>query len=713
MIGLNEQQRAAVTAPDGPALVLAGAGSGKTRVIIERLAYLIDERGIDPRSLLALTFTNKAAEEMRHRLESRLDIERLDAWMGTFHSFGLYMLRRDIELLGKGRNFTIADDTDQLSLMKRLVKDLPAKFEKVSPRTALSWISRLKQEVKDAPPETEELDAEDDACRALWHSYHESLHRANALDFDDLLVLPVKLLRDHPEARERWQRRFRHILVDEYQDTNRAQYLIARYLSESHRNLFVVGDEDQSIYSWRGADINNILDFAEDFEGAGVYRLEVNYRSTAPILMAANRVASNNLNRLGKTLRPAEPEGAEVRFVQLEDSADEARFVVEDIAKQGHAPKDCAIIYRTNNQSRAFEEALMAKGIQPRVLGGVQFYRRKEIKDLLAYLRLLVNPSDDESMRRVINVPTRGIGGTTMAQLEEYAGARNATLMQVLRDVEHDESLPTRARDSINRFREMLDNLAVESKMQPVSYTLEQVIEQTGYREYVEKSDEKDFRERIDNVNEFVSAAKQYEAKRGKTTLLDYLQDTMLLSDTDSYDPDAPSVTLLTCHTAKGLEFTHVYLVGMEEGYLPHGTDFDPEKDVEEERRLCYVAMTRARKSLVLTAARSRVVYGRTDPYRSLSRFVKEAGLLQEKRAKTSAPSRTAAPKARAAAGAPSGGADSGALKSGTRVRHARFGEGTVMYTSGDGTALKAKVRFKTGRTMMLMVSAAPLEILK
>jgi DNA helicase-2/ATP-dependent DNA helicase PcrA len=706
MIGLNEQQRAAVTAPDGPALVLAGAGSGKTRVIIERLAHLIDERGVDPRALLALTFTNKAAEEMKLRLQSRLSIERLDSWMGTFHSFGLYVLRREIERLGMGRSFTIADDADQLSLMKRLVKDLPGAADKVSPRNALAWISRLKQDVKGPPPDNEELDPEETACRALWHKYHEALHRANALDFDDLLVLLVKLLRDHPDVREKWQRRYQHVLVDEYQDTNRAQYLIARYLSEAHGNLFVVGDEDQSIYSWRGADINNILDFSKDFPSATVHRLEVNYRSTAPILASANALAGNNLNRLGKTLRAAEPNGAEVRFAQLEDSADEARFVLEDIAKQGHTPRDCAIIYRTNNQSRAFEEALMAKGIQPRVLGGVQFYRRKEIKDLLAYLRLLVNPKDDESVRRIVNVPTRGIGGTTLARIDEYATARQTPLFQVLRDIEHDDSMPQRARDSVTKFVAMIDDLAVESRMQSVSATLEQVIAQTGYREFIEKSDEKDFRDRIENVDEFLSAAKQYEKTREKITLIDYLQELALLSDSDSYDPEAPSVTLLTCHTAKGLEFTHVYVVGMEEGYLPHGTDFDPDKDVEEERRLCYVAMTRARKSLVLTAARSRIVYGRTDPYRKLSRFVKEAGLLMER------PAASAGAKARAAA-PPVSAADLNSIKTGTRVRHGRFGEGTVMYTSGSGDKLKAKVRFKTGRAMLLMVSAAPLEILK
>ena len=709
-MNLNEQQRAAVTAPPGPALVLAGAGSGKTRVIIERLAHLIDEQGEDPRALLAVTFTNKAAEEMRSRLCSRLGVEKLDTWMGTFHSFGLYILRREIDRLGRPKQFTIFDDADQLSLVKRLVRDLPTSYDKVSPRSALHYISRLKQDVAAPPPPEEQLEGEEATMRHLWHGYHETLHRASAVDFDDLLVLVVRLLQEHPDVREKYQRRYKHVLIDEYQDTNRAQYLIARNLSEGHGNLFAVGDEDQSIYSWRGADINNILDFAQDFPNANVFRLEVNYRSSKAILDAANALVSRNVNRLGKTLRPAHPEGPEVRFVQLEDGLDEARFVVEDFAKQGIEPRSVAIMYRTNAQSRTIEEALLAKGIQPRVIGGIQFYKRKEVKDLLAYLRLMVNPADDEALLRIVNVPARGIGTQTIERIEEYGKLRKRNLFEVMRDFEHDDSMPQRARDACMKFVQLIDDLAILTRTESLSKLARTVSEKSGYRQAVEQSDERDFRDRIENIEEFLSGCKQHEQRNPDAKLETFLQELSLASDSDDLDANAPAVTLLTCHTAKGLEFDHVYLVGCEEGLLPHGMEFDNSRDVEEERRLCYVAMTRARKSLVLTAARARMLYGRTDESREISRFVKEAGLLAAKAAPKESGGlrmgRAAQPLPQAVA------VDS--ITMGTRVRHARFGDGVVMFTQGSGDKLKAKVRFDVGnRMVMLMISAAPIEVIK
>ncbi|MFM1920966.1 MAG: DNA-dependent helicase [Candidatus Hydrogenedentota bacterium] len=711
-VNLNEQQRAAVTAPDGPSLVLAGAGSGKTRVIIERLAYLIDERGEDPRGMLALTFTNKAAGEMRERLCARLGVERLDAWMGTFHSFGLYLLRREIERLGRARHFTIFDDGDQLSLMKRLVRDMPSKFAKVSPRSALHYISRLKQDVGAPPPLEEELEPEEATLRHLWHAYHDTLHKANAVDFDDLLVLTVRLLEDFPDAREKYQRRYRHLLIDEYQDTNRAQYLIARRLSEAHGNLFVVGDEDQSIYSWRGADINNILDFAQDFPDANVFRLEVNYRSSKEILDAANRLVANNAKRLGKTLTPANPEGPPVHFEQLDDGLHEARFVVEDMAKRGLEPRGVAIMYRTNQQSRVIEEALMAKGIQPRVLGGIQFYRRKEVKDVIAYLRLLVNANDDEALLRIVNVPARGMGAQTLERIEEYARARGHALLRVMRDIEHDDSVPARARDASGKFVQLIDDLAILAKTEPLHKLVREVVDRTGYRQAVEQSDEKDFRDRIDNIEEFISACKQYEQRNENATLEAYLQEMALLSDSDDYDPALPAATLLTCHTAKGLEFDHVYLVGCEEGLLPHGLEFEGDRDVEEERRLCYVAMTRARKSLVMTAARARMLYGRTDEHREVSRFVREAGVLAARKAAVPPEEKSTLRAGRPAQPLPQA-APVDSLPTGTVVRHARFGDGVVLFSSGSGASLKAKVRFNSGRTVMLMMSVAPVEVVK
>ncbi len=706
---LNEAQQAAVTASDGPALVLAGAGSGKTRVIIERLAWLVEERGVHPRHLLAVTFTNKAADEMKHRFIGRAGLEAGSAWIGTFHAFGLYLLRREAEVLGMKKSLTVFDDADQLSLMKRLVRDLPEDCEKVSPREALGWVSRLKQRVETPNPDTPPEDNLERTFRRLWTGYHDTLRRVGAVDFDDLLVLSVELLEQHPEARRRYAGRFRHVLVDEYQDTNRAQYLIARALSSEHGNLFVVGDEDQSIYSWRGADINNILDFANDFPNATVHRLEQNYRSAQPVLEAANALVENNLNRLGKTLWTARKEGESVRFQHAESDEEEARFVADDIVRRQLPPREVAVLYRTNAQARLVEEALRRKGLHYVVLGGVKFYGRKEVKDVLAYLRLLVNPADDESVRRVLNVPPRGIGGVSLQRIEEYASLRGAPLLQTLHEVEMDETLSTRARRSAAQFVHLIDDLAIEAKTGPVMDLVRKLLERIEYEDYVRKSDEKDFRDRLDIVHEFISACGQYDQASGKP-LLDFLQDLSLMSDVDTWDPDAPAVTLLTCHLAKGLEFNHVYLLGLEQGLLPLFREYDDADDIEEERRLCYVAMTRARDSLTLCAARSRRLYGRVHDDRELSQFVREVGLERlapaggapepKKRRATVSPQRRPA-------------AEAAAVKTGTRVRHAKFGNGYVMYTQGAGDKLRARIRFDTGRTALLMVKQAPLEILE
>ena len=703
---LNKQQQAAVEAPDGPALVLAGAGTGKTRVIVERMAWLVEERAIDPRHILALTFTNKAAAEMRERFARRLERPRVDTWLGTFHSFGLYLLRREGIRVGLPQYFTIFDDADQLALMKRLVKALPPNLEPVSPREALTWISQLKQEVQAPDPEEEPEDAAEETYHILWNQYHDHLAKAGAADFDDLLVKLVHLLEKHPDVREKYQRRYRYVLVDEYQDTNRAQYLIARYLSEAHGNLFVVGDEDQSIYSWRGADINNILDFANDFEDASVHRLEENYRSTTPILDAANSVVKNNINRLGKTLR-AKSNGDRVRFYLASSAEDEATFIVDDFAKRGISPADVAVLYRTNGQARILEEAFRKKGTPYTIVGGIKFYQRKEIKDIVAYLRLLVNPSDDEALRRIINVPTRGIGNTTLRQFEEYAAARKCPILQVLRDVEMDETLSSRARKAAATFVQLIDDLNHTAKTENVEDTVEALLKTVGYRAYVEASDEKDFRTRIEIIDEFVAGCTTYD-KTTKGTLADFLQDMALESDIDTYDSNEPVATLMTCHSAKGLEFPTVYLAGMEEGLLPFLREYDDyDEDVEEERRLCYVAMTRAEKELTLTAARSRMIYGRTHDMRERSRFIDEIGTDRLEIIGASQKKK----KAKAATPAPD--VHNETIKSGTKVRHAKFGPGYIMYTSGTGEKMKARVRFNTGRTALLMLSKAPIEILK
>jgi len=713
MIELNEAQRIAMTSPDGPTLVLAGAGTGKTRVIVERIVWLIEERGVDPRNILALTFTNRAANEMRERVMGRLGTERLASWVGTFHAFALYVLRREIERLGFGPSFTVFDEADQLSLMRRLLRDLPPSHVKLTPRDVIGWISRLKQDLGEpdsAPPQS---DAEE-TCRLLWRQYHDALRRASALDFDDLLVLLVRLLREHEDARDKYRRRYKHILVDEYQDTNRAQYEIARLLTDGHGNIFVVGDEDQSIYSWRGANIQNILDFERDFENARIVRLEQNYRSTEPILTAANELVKNNRRRLGKTLYTAQKDGEPVRFYVAGSAEDEAEWVVEEVKKLGDGAGRAAVLYRANWQSRLVEEALRRRGMNYIVVGGVRFYSRKEIKDLLSYMRLLLNPSDDEALRRIIAVPPRGIGGVTMERFEEYAAARNQPLLEVLRDTEHDQTLNPRMRDAALAFVHLIDDLAYQSKRMPVRDLVNLILDATKYREYLRQSDEKDFRSRLETVDEFLSACAQFDGQQAGG-VAEFLQDLALYSEADELVVREGAVTLLTCHSAKGLEFDTVFLIGLEEGLLPHVTA-ESEREVEEERRLCYVAMTRARKKLTLTAAQSRMMHG-TRENRTDSRFVHEVEVGGQLERVRKEPRETPAGRPslakRPAGGQPPEAVPEGAMKTGTPVHHPKFGRGYVMYTTGSGDKLRARIRFDSGRVAMFMVSQSPLQIIE
>ena len=743
-VRLNAAQQAAVQAPDGPVLVLAGAGSGKTRVIVERLVWLIEERGVNPRNLLSLTFTNRAAKEMRERVAARLalrdprhgDPGALPLWVGTFHSFAAYLLRREIQALGMSKDYVIYDDNDQMSLMKRLVRELPVNCAKVNPREALSWISRNKQELQtfeDFNWDTKGNPIEK-ARHFLWRRYRETLRAASALDFDDLLVYTAQLLDKHPEIRQQYQQRYRHVLIDEYQDTNHTQYRIAHLLSESHRNLFVVGDEDQSIYSWRGAKIGNILRFEKDYAGAQTYRLEQNYRSTAPILYAANALVSHNKERLGKELWTEEASGDPVRFYHAQDAEDEAEFVVGDLADSGIPADQTAVLYRTNGQSRVLEEVLRRKGLQYTVVGGVQFYARKEVKDVLGYLRLIVNPDDTEAVRRVLNVPPRGIGATSLERLEDYARERNMPLLQVLRDIENDHTIPSRAREAATAFVHMIDELALRAKTEPVKTVAETLLGRTRYREFVQASDEKDSRARLEVVDEFLVACGEFDKKK-RGHLPEFLQDLALYSEADDLDERAPALTLMTCHGAKGLEFDSIYLIGFEEGLLPHAMSIDSDAELEEERRLCYVAMTRARRKLTLTASESRSLYGEASDMREVSRFMRELPLdrilrVRKREARVSAPAvrrpvpprgfsaeRVAAapfaPEPHSGMGSADTAQEENGLQHGTPVRHASFGEGWVMYTQGAGKNMKVKIRFKTGRVATFLVSHTPLEILK
>ncbi|HOZ48575.1 MAG TPA: UvrD-helicase domain-containing protein [Candidatus Hydrogenedentes bacterium] len=702
---LNDAQRQAVATEQCAALVLAGAGSGKTRVIVERIVWLVEERGVDPRHVLALTFTNRAAAEMKARVAARLGYERLAAWVGTFHAFGLYVLRREMERFGRSKTFTVFDDRDQTALMKEIIKALPDRVVKVSPREALTWISRLKQGLEAPDTKTPAKTDEEVALREAWTRYHAALARVSGVDFDDLLVLPAQLFGTHEDVREKYHRRYRHILIDEYQDTNHAQYVLAKHLTGEENTLFAVGDEDQSIYSWRGADIRNILEFERDFPAATVYRLEQNYRSTGPILDVANALVAHNVARLGKNLWTERESGEPVRYHCAEDGQEEARWVVEDMVERDLAPSAAAVLFRTNGQSRLFEEALRKRGIAYVVVGGIRFYARKEVKDLLSYLRLAVNAEDDVSLRRIINVPARGIGATTLAYIEEVAAARHLPLFQALREIEHDQSLSTRARDAIGRFVQIVDNLAIDAKTKPLASLVEAVLETTAYRDYVRATEERDFQSRMEIVDEFLTACAEFDRANPAGHVMTFLQDLALVSDVDEWDRSTPAVTLLTCHSAKGLEFDHVYLVGLEEGLLPHATALEDDDEIEEERRLCYVAMTRARESLTLTAAASRVLYGREER-RERSRFMGEipGTLWREVRRKNA--ERPAMPRGPARA-------EAGALKTGARVRHARFGNGVVMFTSGAGAKMKVRIRFQTGHAKTFVVGQAPLEILE
>lgn len=708
MHSLNEQQLAAVSAPEGPVLVLAGAGTGKTRVIVERMVWLVEEKGYDPRYLVALTFTNKAADEMRHRFLHRLQREAADAFLGTFHSFALYQLRREAEAVGLRSDFTILDDTDQVSLMKRLVRELPGDSVRVNPRDALEWISRHKSRVEE-PGEDQVVDKEGEALLELWKRYHDTLRRNSCLDFDDLLVYFVRLLEENPPIREKYARRFRHILVDEYQDTNPAQYRIVRRLCEDHGHVFAVGDEDQSIYSWRGADINNILRFQDDFPNAHIYRLERNYRSAKPILDAANALVAHNEKRLGKnlfTVRDGEP----VRFYHAATSEEEAEWIAKDILERGLSPGAVAILYRTHTLGRVFEDAFRRRHIPYRIIGGIRFYARKEIKDLLAYLRLTANRADDEAFRRAIAVPPRGIGDSTLEYLEQTAVLRRCSLFDAARDVETDQGLNQRFRKALSGFVQLIEELSHRAESNPVADVVRFLVDAVEYRRYLNELSDREYKDRIGNVDEFLNACAEYDSKQGGD-LRHFLQHLALTSDLDAYETGMPMVTLLTCHAAKGLEFDHVYIVGMEEGLFPYGSTWNETHDIEEERRLCYVAMTRARHTLTLTAALSRTLYGHTDEERELSRFLAEIGpqryhdLTPRSEAKTgrTQPSRLYEQ------------ADTEAhsrFRRGARVRHRNFGTGVVLSVEGKGDKMRIRVRFNTGREATFIVGVAPIEVL-
>lgn len=630
---LNEPQREAVLHTDGPLLILAGAGSGKTRVLTHRIAYLIDERGVNPRNILAITFTNKAAEEMRQRVDSLVSFGAESIWVSTFHSACVRILRRFIDRLGYDNRFTIYDTDDQKTLMKEVCRKVDIDTKVYKERNLLAAVSSAKNEM--ILPDEFELNAGGDfgqlKIAKVYREYEAQLKANNALDFDDLLVKTVQLLETQPDVLEYYQERFRYIMVDEYQDTNTVQFRLVRLLAGKYRNLCVVGDDDQSIYKFRGANIRNILDFEHEFPDAHVVRLEQNYRSTGNILNAANGVIRNNRNRKEKTLWTDNGDGEKIQLRQFDTAFDEAEFIAEDIKKEvreGASYNDSAVLYRTNAQSRLFEEKFIAMNIPYKIVGGINFYARREIKDLLAYLKTVDNGQDDLAVRRIINVPKRGIGLTTINRIQESADERGIGFYEALLAPDLIPGVG-RSASKLDSFAALIEYFKGQTEKESITDLLREIIEKTGYVESLEAEDKVEAESRIENIDELVNKAAAYEEDcqdRGEeASLSGFLEEVALVADIDSLDEDQDYVVLMTLHSAKGLEFPHVYLAGMEDGLFPSYMTItsDDNEDLEEERRLCYVGITRAEEKLTLTCARRRMVRGETQ-FNKMSRFIKE-----------------------------------------------------------------------------------------
>ena len=631
---LNPPQREAVAQTEGPVLILAGAGSGKTRVLTHRIAYLMDEKGVNPWNILAITFTNKAAQEMRERVDKLVGFGSESIWVSTFHSACVRILRRHIDNLGYDTNFTIYDTDDQKSLMKDVCRKMNIDTKIYKERSLLAQISHAKDEL--LTPDDMEMKAAGDynmkKVASVYREYQAALRKNNALDFDDLIVKTVELFEKCGAVLEYYQERFKYIMVDEYQDTNTAQFKFISLLAQRYQNLCVVGDDDQSIYKFRGANIGNILGFEHVFPDARVIRLEQNYRSTRNILNAANQVIANNTERKAKTLWTENEEGSKVHFRQFLNAYEEAEYVAGEIGKLKRNGlgnyRDCAILYRTNAQSRIFEEKFIAANIPYKLVGGVNFYARKEIKDLLCYLKTINNARDDLAVQRIINVPKRGIGATTLGRVQDYADNMGISLYEALRVAEEVPSIG-RSLSKIDGFVTFIQMLKSKADVMTVEEILQEVIDSTGYVEELEAEDTEESRARIENIDELISKTVAYqeamEEQNQSATLSGFLEEVALVADIDTVDPDQDYVLLMTLHSAKGLEFPKVFMVGMEDGIFPsHMTiSYGDDGEMEEERRLCYVGITRAMKDLTLTCAQQRMIRGETQ-YNRVSRFVRE-----------------------------------------------------------------------------------------
>lgn len=734
---LNEQQREAVYHTDGPLLILAGAGSGKTRVLTHRIAYLMEEKGVNPWNILAITFTNKAAGEMRDRVDKLAGFGSESVWVSTFHSTCVRILRRHIDRLGYENHFTIYDSDDQKTLMKDICKKLNIDTKAYKETALLSAISSAKDKM--LTPDEYEAQAEGNYgmknIAKVYREYESQLRASNALDFDDLLLRTVQMFQTQPDILEYYQERFRYIMVDEYQDTNTVQFKFISLLAAKYRNLCVVGDDDQSIYKFRGANIRNILNFEEEFQNTRVIKLEQNYRSTGNILNAANAVIRNNAGRKDKTLWTEKGEGDKIRFRQFYTAYDEAEYIAQDIqsqVRQGGQYNDCAILYRTNAQSRLFEEKLVASNIPYKIVGGINFYARREIKDLLAYLKTIDNGRDDLAVRRIINVPKRGIGLATVNRIQESATARGIGFYSALQGLDLIPNIG-RASSKLDSFVALIEYFKSRAEQESIHELMEEILEMTAYIETLEAEDKEDAQARIQNIDELMSKIVSYEEVCNdageRPELSGFLEEVALVADIDSLDENQDYVVLMTLHSAKGLEFPHVYLAGMEDGLFPSSMSVDDPENLEEERRLCYVGITRAEKKLTVSCARQRMLRGEIR-YNAMSRFLNEipAELLETEKKmfekEREAPAQNAKQQARKAFRQQPFQSGSAVKKAkqftvakekgldytvGDRVNHIKFGDGLVKDITEGGRDYEVTVEFDTAGVRKMFASFAKL----
>ena len=734
--GLNPQQAEAVINTEGPMLIMAGAGSGKTKVLTCRVANLL-QKGVRPYRILAITFTNKAAAEMRERVNNMSGPAAKDVWLFTFHAFCARFLRMEIDKLpGYGGNFAIYDTVDSQNLIKQILKEMNLDDKRFQPSGILSRISNAKNALQDAAAFARQAgDFYEQKVADIYSRYEQKLQLNNALDFDDLLMLSIKLLQENKEVREKYQDRFDYLLVDEYQDTNHAQYLLTKFLAAKHRNICVVGDADQSIYGWRGADIQNILDFEKDYPDAKVIKLEQNYRSTQIILDAANAVIENNTGRKPKNLWTENKSGADIIYFQAVDERDEARFVIEQLQNLQRTENkklgDMAILYRTNTQSRIFEEMLIKSGISYNMVGGLKFYERKEIKDIIAYLRVIFNPADSLSLLRIINVPKRGIGDASLAKIQAYAAANNVSLFEAVSNAAAIDGLSSRFVSKLDDLAGIIFELMNLAGEAPVEDLIDRVLRDTGYLEELENERTPQAQSRIDNLHELISVAQEFAASEEENNLENFLAHVALVSDIDDTELGEDAITLMTLHSSKGLEFPVVFLVGMEEGLFPHARTLMDETEIEEERRLCYVGITRAKEKLFLSSTKMRTIYGNTVTYPP-SRFLQEipARLVKtikrqerfsvlenfkqvsekysarpQKPASTFNPHSFMPQKPAAAAGG-----TGTRFNTGDRVSHSKWGEGMVVSVKDSPDGQEVKVAFAGAGVRSLLTKYAVLK---